>query len=149
MNISRFEPLSLINVLHRDLDQIAARRFGTSGHEEVSHSAADWVPAVDIIEEKERFLLRADVPGVNREDIDINMEKGVLSVSGQRIANASGEAEGEQRLERANGKFYRRFTLPETANAEEVSATSSNGILEIIIPKQPQVSSRRITVKSA
>ena len=148
MNISRFEPLSLINVLHRDLDQIAARRFGASGHEEVSHSVADWVPAVDIIEEKERFLLRADVPGVNGEDIDINMENGVLSVSGQRIANASGEAEGLQRLERANGKFYRRFTLPETANAEEISATSSNGILEIIIPKQPQVSSRRITVKS-
>lgn len=149
MNISRFEPLSLMNVLHRDLDQIAARRFGLSGNEEGSHSVTDWVPAVDIIEEKERFLLRADVPGVNPEDIDINMEKGVLSVSGQRVAKASEDAEGVQRLERATGKFYRRFTLPDTANAEEISATSSNGILEIVIPKQPQVSSRRITVQSA
>lgn len=149
MNISRFEPWGLINVLHRDLDQIAARRFGLTGTEDSSHSVADWVPAVDIVEEKERFVLRADVPGVKPADIDINMEQGVLSVSGQRIAETSDEAEGVQRLERTSGKFYRRFTLPETANAEEISATSENGILEIVIPKQPQVKSRRITVNSA
>jgi len=149
MNISRFEPWSLINVLHRDPDQIAARRFGLTGTEENGHSVADWVPAVDIVEEKDRFVLRADVPGVDPEDIDINMENGVLTVSGQRIAETSGEAEGLQRLERRSGKFYRRFTLPETTNAEEISATSVNGILEVVIPKQPQARSRRITVNSA
>jgi len=149
MNMSRFEPWGLINVLHRDLDQIAARRFGLTGTEENGHSVADWVPAVDIVEEKERFVLRADVPGVNPEDIDINMENGVLTVSGKRLGETSGEAEGVQRLERSSGKFYRRFTLPETTNAEEISATSVNGILEVVIPKQPQAKSRRITVKSA
>jgi HSP20 family protein len=149
MNISRFEPWGLINVLHRDLDQIATRRFGLTGTEENGHSVADWVPAVDIVEEKDRFVLRADVPGVDPEDIDINMENGVLTVSGQRIAETSGEAEGVQRLERSSGKFYRRFTLPETTNAEEISATSVNGILEVVIPKQPQARSRRITVNSA
>lgn len=149
MNISRFEPWGLINVLHRDLDQIAARRFGLTGTEDNGHSVADWVPAVDIVEEKERFVLRADVPGVNPEDIDINMEKGVLSVSGQRHAETSDETDGVRRLERTSGKFYRRFTLPETTNAEEISATSENGILEVVIPKQPKAKSRRITVNSA
>jgi HSP20 family protein len=149
MNMSRFEPWSLINVLHRDLDQIAARRYGLNGTEESGHSVADWVPAVDIVEEKERFVLRADVPGVSPDDIDVSMDKGVLTVSGQRLEETSEEAHGARRLERVNGKFYRRFTLPETANAEEITASSNNGILEVVIPKQAQVESRRITVKSA
>jgi len=149
MNMSRFEPWSLINVLHRDIDQIAARRYGLIDNENNGHSIADWVPAVDIVEEKDRFVLRADVPGVNPDDIDVSMEKGVLSVSGQRFEEASEDAEGIQRLERISGKFYRRFTLPETANAEKITATSANGILEVVIPKQPQVKSRRISVKSS
>jgi HSP20 family protein len=81
--------------------------------------------------------------------MDVSMDKGVLSVSGQRLDKTSEEARGAQRLERANGKFYRRFTLPETAHAEGITATSENGILEVVIPKQAQVESRRIVVKSA
>ena len=149
MNISRFEPWGLVNVLHRDLDQIAARRFGLANAEDNGHSIADWVPAVDIIEEKGQFVLRADLPGVKPDDIDVNMEDGVLSVSGQRINETSDDAEGVQRLERSSGKFYRRFSLPETANPEEISAKSENGILEVVIPKQARVKARRITVETA
>lgn len=149
MNMSRFEPWSLINVLHRDLDQIVAARYGMNGNDESGHSVADWVPAVDIVEERERFVLRADVPGVSPDDIDVSMDKGVLSVSGQRLEKTAEEAHGVQRIERTSGKFYRRFTLPETANAEEITASSNNGILEVVIPKQAQIESRRITVKSA
>ncbi len=149
MNMSRFEPWNLINVMHRDLDQIAARRLGLNGNEERDHSVADWVPAVDIVEEKEQFVLRADVPGVNPADIDVSMDKGVLSVSGQRLDKPVEDASGAQRLERATGKFYRRFTLPESADAEEITASSDNGILEVVIPKQTQVESRRIVVKSS
>ena len=148
MNMSNFEPWSLINVLHRDLDQIAARRYGLNDNEDSGHSVADWVPAVDIVEEKERFVLRADVPGVSPDDIDVSMEKGVLSVSGQRLEKSGEEARGVQRLERASGKFYRRFVLPDTASADEITASSNNGILEVIIPKQAQVESRRIAVKT-
>jgi HSP20 family protein len=94
-------------------------------------------------------VLRADVPGVNPGDIDVSMDKGVLSVSGQRHDKRSEDASGAQRLERATGNFYRRFTLPDTASADEISASSENGILEVVIPKQAQVESRRIVVKSA
>lgn len=149
MIMSRFEPWNLINVMHRDFDQIGARRNRLASNDESSNGIADWVPAVDIVEEKERFVLRADVPGVNPDDIDVSMEKGVLKVSGQRFEKVSEEAEGIKRLERTNGKFYRRFTLPETANTEEITATSVNGILEVVIPKQPKVEPRRIAVKSA
>ena len=149
MNVTRFEPWSLINLLHQDLDQIAGRRYGGAGNDNNGSSVADWVPAVDIIEEKERFVLRADVPGVKPDDIDVNMENGVLSVSGERQNESTEEAQGMRRVERVSGKFYRRFNLPDTADAEEISANSANGILEVVIPKQPQVQARRITVKSA
>ena len=149
MNITRFEPWSLINLLHQDLDQIAGRRFGLAGSDHNGSSVADWVPAVDIVEEKDRYVLRADVPGVKADDIEVNMENGILSVSGERHQESTEEAQGMRRVERVSGKFYRRFTLPDTADAEEISAKSANGILEVIIPKQPQILARRITVKAA
>jgi HSP20 family protein len=123
--------------------------MGLVGRDDNGHSVADWVPAVDIIEEKDRFLLKADVPGVKPEDIDVNMENGVLSVSGQRHEESTQESEGVKRLERLSGRFYRRFSLPETANPEGISAKSVNGILEVVIPKQPEVKARRITVETA
>jgi HSP20 family protein len=149
MNITRFEPWSLFDVMQRDLDRMAGRRMAYTDREDNGHSVADWVPAVDIVEEKDRFVLRADVPGVKPEDIDVNMENGVLSVSGQRAEEATEEAEGVRRIERISGRFFRRFTLPETANAEAISAKSANGILEVVIPKQAEVKARRITVEAA
>ncbi len=149
MNVTRFEPWSLINLLHQDLDQIAGRRFGLADRDNNGSSVADWVPAVDIVEEKDRYVLRADVPGVKPEDIEVNMENGILSVSGERHQESTEEAQGMRRVERVSGKFYRRFTLPDTADAEEISARSANGILEVVIPKQPQILARKITVKAA
>jgi len=151
MNVTRFEPWSLVNRLHRDLglfDQFASRGFGF-GQENGEQTVADWVPAIDILEEKERFVLRADLPGVNAEDIDISMDKGLLTISGERREEKSEQAEGLHRVERATGKFYRRFSLPETVNSDGISAKSVNGILEVSIPKQPQVQARRIAVEAA
>jgi len=149
MNVARFEPWNMINLLHRDLEIGTARRSALTGYDDNGSSVADWLPAVDIIEEKERFVLRADVPGVKAEDIEVNMEKGVLSLSGERYKEASEEVDGMQRVERSSGKFYRRFSLPESANPEAISAKNANGILEIVIPKQEQVKARKITVAAA
>ena len=149
MNVASYEPWSLISLLHQNPDQFASRRVRRADHSANSSSVADWVPAVDIVEQNDRFLLRADVPGVKAEDIDVNMEKGVLSVSGVRQAEGTDDADGMRRLERVSGKFYRRFNLPETADAEEISATSANGILEVVIPKQPAIQARKITVEAA
>jgi HSP20 family protein len=146
MNIARFEPWTFVDLLHRDLDRMVG---GRRAADDPQSPVADWVPAVDIIEEKDRFVLRADVPGVRPEDIDVSMDNGVLSVSGERHAIASDEDTGVQRIERAMGRFLRRFTLPEAANAEAISAKCANGILEVTIPKAPEIQARRITVEAA
>ncbi len=138
MKIARFEPWSAIDLLHRDLN-CAAPQGRTAG----------WVPAVDIFEEKGRFLLRADVPGVSATDIEVSMDAGVLTVSGVRLAEERAEDTDVQRTERSTGHFLRRFTLPETADAESITARTSNGILEVVIPKLPEVQARRITVEAA
>ena len=114
-----------------------------------SRSAANWIPAVDIFEEENRFVVRADIPGVNPADIVVNMEGGTLSVSGERHAEDRSEVAGVSRYERATGRFSRRFTLPDSADADGIKASSTNGILEISIPKQPEVQARRITVEAA
>jgi HSP20 family protein len=138
MRIARFEPWPAIDLLQRDLHRTAPRA-----------ATAGWKPAVDIIEEKDRFLLRADVPGVIAADIDVSMDAGVLTISGERLAEERGEDTDVQRTERSTGRFSRRFTMPETADAESITAKSSNGILEVVIPKLPEVQARRITVEAA
>ena len=130
MSLVRFEPWSLVDRINRD-----------------NHRT--WVPAVDIFEEKERFVVRADLPGVSAADIEINMENDVLTVSGERQREDRSEFDGIARVERVAGRFVRRFNLPDTADADAIKATSSNGILEISIPKQPVVQPRRITVEAA
>lgn len=144
MNIARFEPWTLVDMMHRDLDRLVGQRRAAD-----DSPVTDWVPAVDIFEEKDRFVLRADVPGVAAEDIDVSMDAGVLNLSGERRAEERGEDLGIQRIERASGRFFRRFTLPETADAEGITARCSNGILEVVIPKLPEIKARRIAVEAA
>ena len=146
MNLTRFEPWSLVDMLHRDLDRIAHSRFGADNDE---NPVASWTPAVDIVEEKDRFVLRADVPGVNPEDMDISMDAGVLTLSGERKSENVTEEQGFRRVERVSGRFFRRFNLPDTADADGIKAKSSNGILEVTIPKLPEVQARRITVEAS
>jgi len=146
MNIARFEPWTFVDLLNRDPRRIAGPR-GFSGT--TASAVADWVPAVDIIEEKGRFVLRADVPGVSRENIDVSMDKGVLTLTGERHAVATDEDSGVQRIERETGRFLRRFTLPEAADADGIAAKCADGILEVSIPKTPEIQARRITVEAA
>lgn len=138
MRIARYEPWPFVDLINRDFDRIANRTAG-----------ARWVPAVDIIEEQDAFLLRADVPGVDNADIDVSMDNGVLSVSGERRAEERKEDTGTQRIERATGRFLRRFTLPDTTDAKGITAKSRNGILEVTIPKLPEIQARRISVEAA
>lgn len=149
MYLTRFEPWGLFNLLQRDFDQLAARRLGLAGNEDNGNSVADYIPAVDVIEEDERFVLRADLPGVDPKSITINMENGALSLAGERHTEKTDNANGLHRIERSSGRFYRRFSLPESADAENITAKSSNGILEVAIPKKQVLQARRITVEAA
>jgi len=146
MNIRRYEPWTLFDLMQRDLLPLAGRRTTLR---DADNTVADWVPAVDIVEEKERFVLRADVPGVAPKDIDVSMDAGVLTVAGKRHAEEVSEEDGMRRAERSSGRFYRRFTLPETADSDSITAKTRNGLLEVVIPKQAEVQARRIAVEAA
>jgi HSP20 family protein len=104
---------------------------------------------VDIKEEADRFVLHADIPGVSPEKIDVSMENGVLTIKGEKKTEATTEQEGYKRVERSYGSFYRRFSLPDSANAEAISAKSINGVLELVIPKREAVQPKKIAVTSA
>jgi HSP20 family protein len=140
MAITRYEPWSLLNRLQRELEQ---------GSAEGSTATAEWAPAVDIKEEADKFVLHADIPGVKPEEIDISMEAGILTIKGEKNTEATTEKENYKRVERTYGSFYRRFSLPDTANAEAISAASKNGVLVITIPKREAVQPKKISVSSA
>lgn len=106
-----------------------------------------WKPYVDIREETNRFLIKADIPGVDPKDIEINMEDSILSIKGERNTFNKEEKEEYTRLERVQGQFYRRFTLPDTADATQIKARSKNGVIEIEIPKKEKALLKKITIK--
>jgi HSP20 family protein len=111
MSLVRYEPWSLLNQLSKELD----RSF--RGNENSDVATSDWTPAVDIKEQDDAFVIVADIPGVDPKDIEVHMENGVLSIKGERESEKKEEKEGYKRVERSYGSFYRRFSMPETADA--------------------------------
>jgi len=139
MTLVRYEPWALVSRFQQQLD----RALGEST------ASVSWIPHVDIHEEAERFVVVADLPGVDKNDIEITAEKGVLTVKGERRSEKKSSKDGFESVERATGTFLRRFTLPESADAEQIKATHVNGVLEVSIPKRPQEQPRRISVQAA
>ena len=144
MTIVRYEPWAFVGRLQRHLERARGDSQDFADGANVS-----WIPHVDIREEAERFVVVADVPGVEPKDIEVTADKGVLTVRGERRSQSQSSADGYERVERASGSFLRRFTLPESADAEAIKATHVNGVLELSIPKRPQEQPRRIAVQAA
>ncbi|MGY0504271.1 Hsp20/alpha crystallin family protein [Luteimonas sp. e5] len=115
-------------------------------NDESSVVTSQWAPRVDIKEEPDRFVLYADIPGVDPADIDIQMDKGLLTIKGERSSVKHDEGENYSRIERSHGVFHRRFALPDSADAEGITAHGEHGVLEIVIPKRPETTPRRIQV---
>ena len=142
MSLIRYEPWSLVRRMRRDLDQLlAADRDRTAD--------ARWLPAVDIREEADRYVVRADLPGVDPKDIEITSENGVLEVRGERNLERRESGEGYRRVERVSGRFQRRFTLPREIAVDQIEARSSNGVLEVSLPKLAEAQPRKVTVEAA
>jgi len=142
MAIVRHEPWSLMARLHDDIN----RTFSDwTGHES-SSATADWVPPADVEEYGDRFELFVDLPGVAAKEVDITLEAGVLTLAGERSAIRSTDEVLHARRERGAGRFHRRFILPDTVDAERVTARERDGVLEVTIPKQAKAQPRRIQV---
>jgi len=148
MAVVRYEPWNVVSQLQSEINRV----FGNLNDTDSNSATSEWSPAVDVREYSNRFQLLLDVPGVDPKDVEITLDNGVLTVSGMRneeqaVGTNGAEQPQQQRIERRLGRFHRRFILPDTADADNVNATGRNGVLEIVIPKQPKAQPRRITVK--
>jgi len=143
MSLIRYQPLSLFDNFNDDIN----RYFGNMrGKNPAASQERNWTPAVDIREEDNRYLLSADIPGVARENIEIILEDGVLTLKGERTAQTGANGQEYRRRERAHGTFVRQFTLPDTVDTQNISAMVKDGVLDVVIPKQAKPQPTRITI---
>jgi HSP20 family protein len=146
---TRHEPWSVVSQLQNEINRV----FGNVSDPESSSATADWIPAVDVAEFADRFELAIDLPGVDPKAVEITLDNSVLTIAGERreekraAAGDNAVALQQQRRERRQGRFYRRFILPDTADAQNVNATGRHGVLEITIAKHPKAQPRRIEVQ--
>jgi HSP20 family protein len=136
-------------VMPRLQDEIN-RLFGNARDNDSSSATAMWFPLVDIHEWADRFELYVDLPGVDPTKVDLTLDGGILTLSGERSppAHKGGEEAQGRRVERRYGQFHRRFVLPDTVDSEKVNATGSNGVLTVTIPKAAKSMPRRIQIGS-
>ena len=142
MALVRYEPWSLMARLHDDIN----RTFNDWAGSDTSAATADWVPPADVEEYDDRFELFVDLPGVPANEVEITLQSGVLTLSGERRVARSTETVARSRRERGVGRFHRRFILPESVDADGVNAKERDGVLEIVIPKRAAAQPRRIEV---
>jgi len=136
-----YNPISFIDHLSTEMNRLFDLEQNTS-----VDGVTDWRPAVDIIGDDNQYTLRADLPGISPETVDIEVDAGVLTVTGERVDVREEDDTGFQRYERPSGRFSRRFTLPDAVEVDQITAESVNGVLEIVIPKQEKLAPKKIKV---
>jgi len=145
MALVRWEPVRELSSLQNDMNRLFNTFFDTptAGNGTVRR----WIPAMDLVEAEDHFVLKADLPGLSEEDVHIDVEGDVLTVSGERKAEHEDKREGYVRVERSYGSFRRSLTLPEGVDADAVSASFDRGVLEVRIPKPEQRKPRRVAIQ--
>jgi HSP20 family protein len=147
MAIQRTAYWPVTNHFPRELTDAFSRLFDTESGDQSNVVTSEWAPRVDVREEDKQFVIEADIPGVDPKDIEVNMDKGVLSIRGERKTEYRDEDPRFTRVERAHGLFHRRFALPDSADPNGIRASGKNGVLEIVIPKRPEQTPRRIDIQ--
>ncbi len=146
MKLVAYNPWTFLDELQSGMGGLFARDLPCVNDRDSDVIAVRWQPTVDIKEETNRFVLYADIPGVAPKDIEVTMDKGVLTIKGERNRENKEEGDRFSRLERSHGLFYRRFALPTSADAEKVEAHGKHGVLEVVIPKREEHQPRRIPI---
>src|SRR3954452_213020 len=141
-----WEPAREISSLQSEMNRLFNTFFDTPTSGGNGGAARRWMPAMDLVETDEHFVLRADLPGLTEGDVNIEVEDNVLTVSGERKAEHETTKEGYHRVERAFGSFSRSLTLPEGVDAEAVTASFDRGVLEIRVPKPEQRKPRKVSI---
>ena len=144
MTIVRWEPLRELGTLQSEMNRLFSSAFDAPTGQ--GGTLRRWMPAMDLLETGDQFVLRADLPGMSEEDVNIELEDSTLTVSGERKAEHEQEGEGYYRLERSFGSFQRSLTLPKGVDPESVTAGFDRGVLEVRIPKPEERKPRRIHI---
>jgi HSP20 family protein len=145
MAIVRWEPLREFSTLQNEMNRLFNTVFDTPAPAG-NGGLRRWMPAMDLVESGDHFVLKADLPGLGEEDVTIEVEDRVLTISGERKAEHEVNKDGYHRIERAFGGFSRSLTLPEGVNPEAVQATFDRGVLEVRIPKPEERKPRKISI---
>src|SRR5690349_1360495 len=145
MNIVKYDPFRELRSLQDEMTRLFTGVVPASfNREEMTHGA--WAPSVDIYEDKDRLILEAELPGMNRDDFDISVENNVITLRGDRKFEKKTDGDNYHRVERSYGSFTRSFTLPQTVTAEGASADFENGVLRVSLPKRAETKARKIEV---
>lgn len=150
MRLPARRPTDLWHRFQEDFDQLTRamnERWPSLFEEEGEMAAREWSPTVDVIEEDDKFLLRADIPGVDPKDIEVSLDNGNLVIRGERKWEKEEKKEGYMRSECSHGMFYRRLALPEAADPDKISAKGKDGVLTVTIGKREVSKPKRITVQ--
>ena len=143
MALVRWDPARELDTLQTDINHVFDTFFG----ERTANSASRrWVPAMDLAETDDQLVLRADLPGLDKDDVNIEVKDGVLTVSGERKAEHEETKNGYHRVERAYGGFSRSLALPRGIDAEQVRAEFDKGVLEVRIPKPAERKPHRVHI---
>ena len=147
MALIRWEPARELATIQTEMNRLFNTFFEPGQSNGGGQTALRrWIPAMDLVETEEDFVLRADLPGVSENDVNIELEDNVLTISGERKAEHEERKEGYYRVERASGSFSRSLTLPEGVDPERVRASFDKGVLEVRIPKPEQRKPRKVTI---
>jgi HSP20 family protein len=149
MALVRWDPARELDALQGDMnrlfDSFFGRREGGAGS---AYGSRRWIPPMDLVETEDYLVLRADLPGVEEKDIEIEVKDGVLTVAGERRAQHETQREGFHRVERSFGRFSRALELPKGVDPQSVSAHFDKGVLEVRMPKPAERKPTRIEVNS-
>jgi HSP20 family protein len=146
VTIVRWEPLRELSSLQTEMNRLFNTVFDAPAAPGNGSTMRRWVPAMDLLETADHFVLRADLPGMTQDDVNIELEDSTLTVSGERKSEHEDKQEGYYRVERAFGSFSRSLTLPKGIDADAVTANFENGVLEIRVPKPEERKPRRISI---
>jgi HSP20 family protein len=140
--LTRWDPFDELTLLRNRMDRL----LNKIGDEETPALAAvkSWAPTTDIIETKEGLILRCELPGIEEKDVNVEIENGVLTISGERKLEETAKEKNFHRVERAYGKFIRSFTLPPNVATDDVKATFTAGLLELTLPKKEEAKPKKI-----
>ncbi|HKY07687.1 MAG TPA: Hsp20/alpha crystallin family protein [Candidatus Binatia bacterium] len=147
MELVRWEPVNGLDIIHSRINELFDETFGRARASSTTRNPV-WLPPVDILESRDSYLIRAELPGMKKEDFNLEIKEGTLKLSGERKFEEPANGVEYHRAERAAGPFLRSFSLPQTAKADEIKATYRDGILEIHVPKADEAKPRQIAINA-